>query len=191
MGLLRTSLSIPKEIFLWTGTICSSIYQKGFCIHSTVWYIKNENIVEMKKFSGEKLFLWLSCTDFLLFYLDYMTITGLAVLNIQINWPVDLKWWVELVTCFLPTGINFHSTFFDKIAITLITRCSANFLLKMIIVSLLIRDDIADHMKWSKRLGCDRIIHSEEVFFQRFVSFYVIWFSHFYIASIKIFLLHI
>ncbi|XP_074360022.1 uncharacterized protein LOC141700134 [Apium graveolens] len=25
------------------------------------------------------------------------------------------------------------------------------------------RDDIADHMKWSKRLGCDRIIHSEEV----------------------------
>lgn len=25
------------------------------------------------------------------------------------------------------------------------------------------RDDIADHMKWSKRLSCDRIIHSEEV----------------------------
>ncbi|KAL8148225.1 hypothetical protein AgCh_005544 [Apium graveolens] len=25
------------------------------------------------------------------------------------------------------------------------------------------RDDIEDHMKWSKRLGCDRIIHSEEV----------------------------
>ncbi|KAL8148621.1 hypothetical protein AgCh_005833 [Apium graveolens] len=32
------------------------------------------------------------------------------------------------------------------------------------------RDDIADHMKWSKRLGCDRIIHSEEVFFQKLVD---------------------
>lgn len=33
----------------------------------------------------------------------------------------------------------------------------------IVMSTLIFRDDVADHYKWSKELGCERILHSEEV----------------------------